>query len=661
VSATPKSGRPLNVLIVEDSPDDAALTVLALKRGGIDPTVERVDTPEAMSAALDARRWDVVVSDYSMPRFNAPAAFSVLREKGLDIPFIIVSGTVGEETAVGAMKLGIHDYLMKGQLARLAPAIERELRDAEQRRARMQAENERKQSDERFRLLVEGVRDYASFVVDLDGRVAHWNSGAASVAGFEASEIVGQPISAFYPKADRENGVPETHLETARRGGRVEHEGWQVRKDGSKFWASVTISAIRSADGTIADFVQMTRDLTERRHAAEALRRTEDQLRQAQKLEAIGSLAGGIAHDFNNVLSVIISCTTLVLDDLKPGDPLRTELEEVKKAADRAVSLTRQLLAFSRKQLLQPRVLDLNQVVNGMRSLLTRLLGESVQLTLLTDRQLGRIHADPGQIEQILMNLIVNARDAMPDGGKVIVETCSVRLDEAYAAQHVEVTPGDYVMLAVTDTGIGMDKEIQSRIFEPFFTTKEPGRGTGLGLATVFGIVKQSEGHIWVYSEPGKGTTFKIHFPRTARTPDGMISEPPAAPATLQGNETILLVEDEDQVRTVMRTILRRQGYNVLEAQNGGEAFLICEDFTAKIHLLITDVVMPRMSGRVLVERLASLRPDLKVLYVSGYTENSVVHHGVLEAGIAFLQKPIMPDALARKVREVLDSPKITE
>jgi len=393
----------------------------------------------------------------------------------------------------------------------------------------------------------------------------------------------------------------------------------------------------------------------ERERAEEEKTALQEQLRQSQKMEAIGKLAGGVAHDFNNLLTVIHGYSELILKSLDQSSRLRQDVQEILNASERASSLTRQLLAFSRKQVLQPKVLDLNDHVPNMDKMLRRMIGEDVELVTLLAKDLGRIKADPGQIEQVILNLAVNAKDAMLNGGKLTIETANVKLDKSYARSHIGVTPGHYVMLSVSDTGAGMTPEIKERIFEPFFTTKEEGKGTGLGLSTVYGIVQQSGGNVWVYSEPGVGTTFKIYLPTIEEDTESLR---PTALSTkpMQGFETILLVEDEETVRKLACTVLQKYGYTVLEAPNGEEALRIVQGQNGNpIHLMVTDVVMPGMSGRQLAERLVSLWPKLKVLYMSGYTDNAIVHHGVLDPGIAYIQKPFAPDALASKVREILD------
>ncbi len=398
---------------------------------------------------------------------------------------------------------------------------------------------------------------------------------------------------------------------------------------------------------------ELTREIAERRKTEEALRRSEDQLRQSQKLEAVGRLAGGVAHDFHNLLTVILGYSEALLAKLGPGPAMRTELLEIQRAGERAAGLTRQLLAFSRQQVLEPVVLDLNEVLKEVHSLLARTLGEDVEIRMKLDPGLGRVRADRGQIGQVVMNLAVNSRDAMPAGGRVTIETENVEIGPEFGGGHLALKPGPYAMMAVSDTGIGMAPEVQSRVFEPFFTTKEQGKGTGLGLATVFGIVKQSGGSIWLYSEVGKGTTIKIYLPLVEDALEARST--PSEPRIHRGAETILLAEDEDQVRQIAGLILREAGYRVLEARTPGEALEIVGSHSGSIDLLLTDVVMPKLNGRQLAERIQPLRPRMKVLFMSGYTDDVVLQHGILDSAMAFIQKPFTPDSLTRRVRQVLD------
>jgi PAS domain S-box-containing protein len=426
---------------------------------------------------------------------------------------------------------------------------------------------------------------------------------------------------------------------------RIEEEF--VHADGAIGYFELTIQPVPEG------LVVLSVDATYRRRAELRRDSLEEQLRQSQKMEAVGRLAGGVAHDFNNLLSVISGYGEDMLKELEPSHPMRDDLDEICKASTRAADLTKQLLMFSRQQVLEPKVTDLNEVVSGLSRMLQRVLGESTELSLILEPELGRIRADRGNLEQVCMNLAVNARDAMPDGGKLTIETTNVDLDETFVREHLGTAPGPYVVMAVSDTGVGMDRATQSRIFEPFFTTKDPGKGTGLGLSTVFGIVQQSGGGIWVYSELGRGTTFKLYLPRV----DGEVEpqRPSIVPTELRGSETILLVEDEPQVRAVARRILERNGYHVLAPESVEDAERLSSEHPRGIDLLVTDVVMPRISGVELAKRLLRRRPQLRVLFVSGYSDGGIGAHGVLEHGAAFLQKPFTSDLLARKVRSVLD------
>jgi two-component system cell cycle sensor histidine kinase/response regulator CckA len=645
---------PLRLLMVEDSATDAKLVVGELRRAGQLVEFERVETAETMRAALQ-RGWDVVTSDWSMPKFTAPAALAILKESGLDLPFIIVSGTIGEEAAVEAMRAGAHDYVLKDKLGRLMPAIEREVREARDRSSRRQAEQALRESEARFRRLAEsGV--IGIVIADVLGNIFDANDAYLRLVGYSREELLQGVVrwADLTPAEFRHLGVRSVEQLQAT-GVAPPWETETICKDGSRVPVLVGVAMLDypKTIAFIADLTERKRAEAGRRQAEEALRQSEEQLRQAQKMEAVGRLAGGVAHDFNNVLSVILSYGDFILADLKPADPLRGDVDEIRKAATRAAGLTRQLLMFSRQQVVEPRVIDLHEILTGMDKMLQRILGEDVELVSLPPKSTGRVKVDPSHIEQVILNLVVNARDAMPTGGKLTIETDNVILDDSYALGHLPTNTGPYVMLAVTDTGTGMDRETQKRIFEPFFTTKEMGKGTGLGLSTVFGIVRQSGGNIWVYSELGKGTTFKVYLPRVDDEVD--VLRPPIAPATLRGTETILLVEDEEQVRVIALNILRRQGYQVISAQNAGEALLICERHLGEIDLLLTDVVMPQMSGPELAKRLGKTRPDMRVLCMSGYTDDSIVRHGVLETGVAFVQKPITPALLSRRVREVLD------
>lgn len=572
-----------------------------------------------------------------------------------------IVSSLAAQAAVAIDNSRLHEASQREIAARNAAeeeltALNRELEHrAEERAKQLSASlNKLAETERRFRLLVEGVTDYAICMLDTTGVVVNWNAGAQRIKGYAPAEIVGRHFSTFYTPEDLDLGVPTKALITAASTGKYEAEGWRLRKDGTRFWASVIINAIQELDGEVIGFAKITRDLTERRAS-------EERARQTQKMEGIGQITGGVAHDFNNLLTIIIG-NLEYLERAAATDELDSEAAKrftanAMKGARRAESLTQRLLAFSRQQPLEPKPLDLSRLVAGMSDLLRRTLGEQITIETVLGGGTWLAEADPNQLELALLNLAVNARDAMPEGGRLTLETANVYFDERYAASQAEVLPGQYVMIAVTDSGSGMTADVKAKAFDPFFTTKDVGHGTGLGLSQVYGFVKQSRGHVKIYSEVGEGTTIKLYFPRVY-APQASEPSPPVTQELAPGKltEKVLVVEDDEDVRSFSTDTIKQLGYNVVEATNGSDALSILASDPG-IQVLFTDVGLPGgMNGSQLAERARELRPHLKVLFTSGYARNAIVHDGRLDAGVELLTKPFTQAALSLKLRDIFDS-----
>ena len=762
----------LRILILEDVPMDAELVEYELARASIPFLSRRVDSRDGFLHALEDFGPDLILSDYTLPRFDGMTALSLAKERAPNIPFLIVTGSVNEETAVGCMKAGATDYLLKSNLARIGPAIEAALERSRAHAQKVQAEAALAASERRFRSLVQNSSDLVTILAP-DGTILYASDSAERIVGYAPQDLVGSSLLGYLDG----DGVHTVRRLLQNGNGRTNGAGpiefCLRRADGSPVWLEAVGTNLLT-DATIRGIVLNARDVSERKRADRALReseeryrdlfdnasdlvcmatpdgallyvnhawqegtgyddaeighmqlldlihpdshphytevlervlsgerldhvelvfvpkagqpitvegnlsctfkdgqpsvvrgiyrditerkRVEEHLRRAERMQAAGKLAGGVAHEVNNMMTGVIGFSEFLLRSLEEGDPRRTDVEEIIKAGARAADVTRQLLAFTRQQFLQPQVLDVNGVVGDMEKMLRRSLGEDHVLELKLSPDAGQLRADRGQLEQVLINLVLNARDAMARHGRVTIQTASAVWDEVYAQRHggVALPLGNYVMLAVSDTGCGMDSELQARIFEPFFTTKAIGQGTGLGLSTVYGIVKQSGGYVWVYSEPAEGSVFKIYLP--AALP-GQPWEPPRVPQETPegGSETILVIEDEDVVRSLASRGLRDHGYSVMEARNGVQALQYIEQHPGTVDLAISDVVMPEMGGRELGQNLARTEPNLPVLFMSGYTGEDVVQRGLLDPGAPFQQKPFTPAGLAIKVRAMLD------
>ena len=632
----------MRVLLLEDDANDGQLIAHELGRLTPPPQIERVTGEASFLAALKDFAPDVILSDHNLPAFDGRRALAKTRAILPDIPFILVTGSLNEETAVSYLKAGATDYILKDRLVRLGPAILEALERARERQALRRHE----------RLVREIIDANPSliFVKDWEGRFVLVNQATAEIYGTTVDGLVGKTDADFNPNAEEVAHFLRDDREVMASGRPkfVPEEPVTNPHTKQTRWFQTIKLPLRLPGEEAVTMLGVATEITERKLL-------EEQLLQSQKMEAVGQLAGGVAHDFNNILTAIVGYSDLLAAELGDNAQQREDIEEIRKAARRAAALTRQLLSFSRKQVLEPRIVDVNGVVLNLDKMLRSLMSENIELATQLAEDLDAARVDPNQLEQVIMNLAINARDAMPDGGTVTIETANATLGEDYAAKHVSVIPGDYVMLAVTDTGCGMTEATKARIFEPFFTTKPAGRGTGLGLSTVYGIVKQSGGNIWLYSEPNKGTTFKIYLPAVDALPEDIGKAAPVE-AERQGSGTVLVVEDDEQLRRLTHRALAAQGYEVLEADRGRSALDAARRHEGPIDLLVTDLVMPDTNGPKLAETLRAARPGLRVLFMSGYPEGAIVHHGMLEAGVAYLAKPFTTEAITRKVREVLEA-----
>lgn len=636
----------LKVLIIEDSSDDAHLLLYSLAKAGYKPSHALVQNAAGMRQQLGAQPWDLIISDYVIPGFGGLAALEVLKQSGFDIPFIIVSGKIGEDVAVESLIAGANDYLLKDRLTRLGPAIDRALKEAAQKRKRKQAEEALRESEERYRRLVESCPD-GMFITTQSEMIFVNPAGVELLGASSPIELIGKPILEFVESNYRD--LVEEHLRQALEGSDgplLEHK--MVRTDGAGILVETIARHIQYHGESAVQL--LCRDVSSRKQM-------EQQLVNAQKMDAIARLAGGVANDFNNLFTVITGYGGLIRSGLDPDDPLQKDLQQIIQSTERAIGLTNQLLALSRKKAVAPESLDLNVVIDEVFSLISRLAGEKTECEFKREVDLGLVKADRGQVGTMIVNLALHARDAMPHGGKIVLETANLKTDRNISMSDVSLHPGEYVVLSISDTGLGLPDEEVQHVFEPFFGSAEPGRNTGLGLATVYAIVKQHGGQIFCASEMGKGSTFRIFLPR-----HHPVVVPPVSktPVPEKEHSAVLVVEDEEVLREFAQLILRKNGYHVYAARDGVEALEVLREAAGNVDLVFTDVVMPRMSGAELSKRMQRTNPQIPVIFTSGYPRTILAEAGLQDRGLEFLQKPYTSQVLLNKIKDVLGSKKIS-